>query len=642
MTSPDAEFIDLQGALAGQFSLERELGRGGMGIVYLAREVQLERPVAIKMLPPALSARADLRERFMREARTAAKLSHPNIVPIFQVDDVGGFVFIVMAFVDGETLTQRVRRMGPLPPHEASRLIQEIAWALAYAHARGVIHRDIKPDNIMIERGSARAFVTDFGIAHASDTSALTEMGQVMGTAHYMSPEQAAGEPLDGRSDLYSLGVVAHFALTGQLPFDGPTVQSILAKHLTQPPPPVASVNPAVPRSLAQAVDRALAKQPDARYASGEALAEAITLAVGARHDTPAPVRVWLSKGESALRLYAVWEILIGFPAVAHPSWATPLIVLAPIVIHIGLETYQTRRVLAAGYAMDDLKAAIADYCERRREELAFEYARPSILARVVRVLAYTGLVVAAGTAVVSRTILARFPWQYVAVVFGVSAGTALVGGVIGLRNPGRHVTKRDHVAELRRRFWNSALGARMAKVAQWRLRASTSGALMAHRPTELAIGLAAADLYAALPKPTQRELQSLPDTVKRLEGEAQALRKRVEELGDKLAELGTIGDPQSSGRSAVLEQYGAASDGVDERRRAVATELRDAREVAGQRLAAVVAALENIRLDLLRLQAGAGDTRRITEALAAASRIGASVDSVVAARSVGDVLPAG
>src|SRR5690242_12039771 len=135
--SLDLDFIALQEALAGQYSLERELGRGGMGVVYLAREVQLDRPVAIKVLPPALAAREELRERFLREARTAAKLSHPNIVPIFRVDEIGGFVFFAMAFIEGETLGQRVRARGPLPPPDASRMIQEIAWALAYAHARG-------------------------------------------------------------------------------------------------------------------------------------------------------------------------------------------------------------------------------------------------------------------------------------------------------------------------------------------------------------------------------------------------------------------------------------------------------------------------------------------------------------------------
>src|SRR5947208_1709532 len=162
---PDQLFLDFQSVLAGRYSLERELGRGGMGVVYLAREVRLDRPVAIKLLPPHHAGDERLRERFLREARTAAKLSHPHIIPIFAVDEVGAFVFFVMAYVAGDTLTERVRRRGPLPPSEAGRVLREVAWALAYAHSQGLVHRDVKPDNIMLEEASGRALVADFGIA---------------------------------------------------------------------------------------------------------------------------------------------------------------------------------------------------------------------------------------------------------------------------------------------------------------------------------------------------------------------------------------------------------------------------------------------------------------------------------------------
>src|SRR6185503_5899708 len=191
MPAPEgAELLALQNTLAGDYVIERELGRGGMGIVYLARDVDLERLVAIKVLPPEFAIRPELRERFLREARTAGKLSHPNIVPVYRADDVGDFVFFVMAFVDGETVGQRVRARGPLPPAQAARMLREVAWAVAYAHARGVVHRDIKPDNILIERDTGRALVTDFGIAVRADATALTEEGRVMGTAQFMSPEQ--------------------------------------------------------------------------------------------------------------------------------------------------------------------------------------------------------------------------------------------------------------------------------------------------------------------------------------------------------------------------------------------------------------------------------------------------------------------
>src|SRR5882672_11629847 len=156
MTHPPSDrlFIDFQTALAGRYSLERELGRGGMGIVYLARDLRLERVVAIKLLPPDRARATADRERFVREARTAAQLSHPHIIPIHAVEEVGDFVFFVMSFIDGETLGARVRRDGPLKPHDAARILREVAWALAYAHGQGVVHRDVKPDNILLEHGS--------------------------------------------------------------------------------------------------------------------------------------------------------------------------------------------------------------------------------------------------------------------------------------------------------------------------------------------------------------------------------------------------------------------------------------------------------------------------------------------------------
>src|SRR5689334_2392946 len=206
MTSlPTPEFIALQRALAGRYSLDRELGRGGMGIVYLARDVSLERPVAIKLLPPALAALPGYRDRFVREARTAAALAHPHIVPIHAVEERDGLVYFVMEYIAGETLGERIRRAGPLGADEATRILREVAWALGHAHGRGVIHRDIKPDNILLEAGSGRAVVTDLGIAHAEGT----EVSGAAGTPHYMSPELLAGGAPSVASDLYALGVTA-------------------------------------------------------------------------------------------------------------------------------------------------------------------------------------------------------------------------------------------------------------------------------------------------------------------------------------------------------------------------------------------------------------------------------------------------
>src|SRR4051812_4376636 len=263
MTHPSTEFLELQTALAGEYSLQRELGRGGMGIVYLARDVQLDRDVAIKVLPAHLARTAESRERFVREARTAAGLSHPHIVPIHRVGEAGGFVFFVMSYVEGETLGDRLRARGPLPPADASRVMREVAWALAYAHGRGIVHRDVKPDNILLEAGTGRAMVTDFGIAHGGeDPGPATDPGKIMGTAHYMSPEQAASEPVDGRSDIYSLGVVGYLAVSGRLPFESNNLHALMVRQATEVAPSVTSAAPGLPSALAAAIDRCLSRDP--------------------------------------------------------------------------------------------------------------------------------------------------------------------------------------------------------------------------------------------------------------------------------------------------------------------------------------------------------------------------------------------
>src|SRR5438132_6459827 len=267
-----AEFLALQELLAGRYSIERELGRGGMGIVLLARDVALDRPSAVKLAPPALAARPDARGRFLQEARTAAGLAHPNIVPIHLVEAHADLVFCVMGFVDGETLRDRVERAGPLPPRLAMKLLQEVAWALGYAHQRGVIHRDVKPDNIMIERATERALVTDFGIA-LGRRAAESAGGPVVGTARYMSPEQACGEPVDARSDLYSLGATFFYALTGRAPFDAANVPAILVKHVYEAAPLVQSLRAEVPVKLGGVVDRLLRKAPAERFQTADDLA---------------------------------------------------------------------------------------------------------------------------------------------------------------------------------------------------------------------------------------------------------------------------------------------------------------------------------------------------------------------------------
>src|SRR6476660_6679438 len=263
-------------ALGEAYTLEGEIGRGGMGVVYRARDERLQRRVAIKVLPPELAFQKDIRERFTREAQTAAKLSHPHIVPIHTVGEGQGLVYFVMGYVDGESVAGRIRRRGRLPVDEARRIMSEAADALSAAHALSIIHRDIKPDNILLEGPRGRVMVTDFGIAKAlSSTSGatLTGAGVAIGTPAFMSPEQAAGErDIDGRSDVYSLGVVSYQMLTGELPFTAPTVAGILMKQITEPAPDLRTRRPEVPEDLALAVSRCLEKDPENRWPSADAL----------------------------------------------------------------------------------------------------------------------------------------------------------------------------------------------------------------------------------------------------------------------------------------------------------------------------------------------------------------------------------
>jgi serine/threonine protein kinase len=280
-------------AVGTEYLIENEIGRGGMAVVYRATDLRLHRTVAIKVLPPDVAFNSDVRARFIREAQTAAQLSHPNIVPIYAVDekDNGSIVFFVMAYVDGESLGARLKREGAWPVDQTVRVLRDVADALASAHARGVVHRDIKPDNILIERATGRPMVTDFGIARAAaGETRLTVTGVAVGTPAYMSPEQALGErELDGRSDLYSLAVVGYHMLTGETPFKASNTPAMLVKHVSERPRPVREKRPEVPAYLAVAIDRALAKRPEDRWADAAEFRDALDAARASSRYRPPP-----------------------------------------------------------------------------------------------------------------------------------------------------------------------------------------------------------------------------------------------------------------------------------------------------------------------------------------------------------------
>ncbi|MFI5239408.1 MAG: protein kinase, partial [Gemmatimonadales bacterium] len=338
----------LRDALSGQYEIEREIGRGGMGVVYLARDVRLDRPVAIKLLSPDQNDEPAAHERFLREARTAASLSHPNIVSIYREDEINGRTFFVMQYVNGASLGERVRDLGPVPPVAATRWLRDVALALGYAHSLGVIHRDIKPENILIDGVSQKAMVADFGIARVAQASRLTSTDQVLGSVHFMSPEQITNEPLDGRGDLYSLGAVAFFALSGVLPFPSSAAGAVLVAHVTSPPPPLLSVAPNTPRALAAVVDRCLRKDPGQRYQTGEELAGALEAATVEDFDPDSAIiaesdaaRLW--KRASELQADAAKRGAISGDV---PLNSVPLL---------------RRRLAADGYRLSDAKAAAVE-----------------------------------------------------------------------------------------------------------------------------------------------------------------------------------------------------------------------------------------------------------------------------------------
>ena len=344
--------LRLKAALAGRYTIELELGQGGMATVYLAHDVRHDRQVAVKVLRPELSLELGA-DRFVREIHLAARLNHPHIMPLFDSGEAGGFLYYVMPVVEGESLRERLQQAKRLPVEDATQIAQEVADALDYAHRHGVVHRDIKPENILLQDG--HAVVADFGIgkavsAAAQGVAALTRTGVTVGTPAYMSPEQAAGdEAIDGRSDLYSLGCVLYEMLAGEPPFTGPTAQAVIAAHLTATPRPLAELRSDTPPWVADAIARALAKDPNARFRAATAFRDAIGAPATAAAPRPAhPLRVPGLYGlAAALALGVVYLLTIelGLPSWVISDAVVLLLVGLPIVVATGL--VERRRAVA-------------------------------------------------------------------------------------------------------------------------------------------------------------------------------------------------------------------------------------------------------------------------------------------------------
>jgi eukaryotic-like serine/threonine-protein kinase len=611
VTLPSPEFLDLQAALAGEYSIERELGRGGMGVVYLAREVQLDRDVAIKVLPAQLAGTLAARERFVREARMAAGLSHPHIVPIHRVGEAGGFGFFVMSYVEGETLGERLRTRGPLPPADATRILREVAWALAYAHGRGIVHRDIKPDNILLEAGTGRALVTDFGIAYGGrDPESASNPGKIMGTAHFMSPEQAAGAAIDGRSDIYALGVVGYLAVSGRLPFESQDLPALLVSQATEEPPSVTLAAPGVPSALGAAIDRCLARDPDDRFTDGEALAEALAPAPDARPALPPTLRAWLIARNPLLVPYMAWSGVFGTLTLANlavwlagqrPDGPGDIVFLAavaaaPLLPVVGFHLNQALRQFRAGHTLTDLRAALEIGRRERAETEAWVSdegeSRTHRVLRLATVGSASWLAVTIGLVLMDVIHENRGGLPFILAPVLSTMALGALSNALGVQFIPTGI-RRWWQTGIRERLWNSRVGQWLARRLGAPERSKLAGA-SAFRATEAGLGVAAGELFAALPEELREKFAELPAIVAALEARAAEARAEIELV-------------------AALVPSGSADTEV----------LAARKQAAAAHLAESVAALEGVRLDLLRLHAGAADLAPLTTLLDAARRIG-------------------
>lgn len=611
----DPLFLAFQSALAGRYSIDRELGRGGMGVVYLAREVHLDRLVAIKLLPPDRAAVPALRERFLREARLAAKLSHPNITPIHSVAETEGFVYFVMAFIDGQTLTQRVEARGPLPTSEGTRVLREAAWALAYAHDQGLVHRDVKPDNILLETATGRALVVDFGIAAAAGD--LADTG-ISGTPEFMSPEQALGGLIDARSDLYGLGATAFYAFAGRTPFEGGTATQILARQVTEPAPSLTSLGLPVPRKLAQLIERCLAKDPDERPATARAVADQLSVALEQRRELPGPLRVFAKRtgridgGGAILAFFGLYTAAGVASVTVGPAWALVTFIVWATVTPTLYLANAARRLRLLGYTQADVAPAFKAEIELAREERGNGLlAAPRRLERALkRIAQWAGILAAASMATLLTVLLAG--WRIPGAVMGLSmvlSGSVIAASVsvVGYLSLRQRVTDID--AEFWDRVWRSWVGRWAFALARPFVGRRAIGLAMTHRATELSLGMAAEQLYESLPKVTRHALGDLPQLLQRLQRDAQALRGKLDGLQDALG---------AAGEHAASEEY---------------VEIRSVRDAVQERLADAVGALETIRLNLLRLHVGALTVDGLTTHLNIAAEVSEAVERLVAAQ---------
>ena len=623
-------------AIGQHYELEGEIGRGGMSVVYRARDLRLNRPVAIKVLPPELAHDPAIRARFTREAQMSAQLSHAHIVPIYDVGERDGLAYFVMALVTGGNLGALLMREPRQPAEEVRRILCEVADALAYAHLRGVIHRDIKPDNILLDRHTGRALVTDFGIAWAMEAGArLTATGIAVGTPTYMSPEQAVGErELDGRSDIYSSGVLGYQMLTGRVPFEAANAMALLLKHVTERPRPIVELRPETPRALREAVERAMMKAPEDRWPTAAAMRDALTAGDASvpswRADQREPVRYASPRPEGSRRM----------PAVRSPAPRRASVRDAEESSLIArtdgaLPAPNVRDTRPPEIVMEP--AHLTHLTPAQREDLRLWHGRVNLQDRIRAMRGY------------SWVTLASVIGGIAGFIFGVEEAppfvlAPLVPMYMSVKAWKRGKSLREAGLKLRRVLFMPRgkwvippppppPNHELEKLAPREILEGPEGAVIRRAVEDRAAILG---IVASLPKADRALISEVEPTVK-------AIMDRVSHLAQLLHRLDQSIDPNLATdldqRIADVEREGESADGerrlgLLRRQRTTLDELVKRRVTLGRQLDAAGLALGNLRLDLVKLrssglQSALSDVSTATQEVRALSN---EIDAVLAA----------
>jgi len=637
-------------AIGEHYAVEDEIGRGGMSVVYRARDRRLGRPVAIKVLPPELAHDPAIRARFTREAQTSAQLSHAHIVPIYDVGERDGIAWFVMALVTGGNLATLLTREPRQPLDEVRRILCEVAEALAYAHLRGVIHRDIKPDNILLDRQSGRALVTDFGIAWAMEAGArLTATGIAVGTPTYMSPEQAVGErELDGRSDMYSLGVVGYQMLTGRVPFEAGNSMALLLKHVTERPRPIADLRPDAPRALREAVERALMKAPEDRWPTAAALREALASgdmsAPAWRAELREPVRYTSPRPDGSRRVAALRSVSPrrGSPSLDHAGSSS---------VDEG-EGSSFRAERPTGREVEEPAGSrqggqrpeivlepphLASLTPAQREDLRLWHGRVNLLDRIKAMRGYAWLTAAAVVGGIAGFVagVEEIPPLVLSPIVPIFMSVKLWRRGQSLRASGLRLRR---VLLVPRAKWvlrpqPLPTEQQLGKLVPREVLESAEGAVVRRAVEDRAAILG---VFAKLPKP-DRAL--LPD----LEPTANALVDRVAHLAQLLHRLDQSIDPrlgpELDARIASVEGEGESPDGerrlgLLRRQRGTLEELVQHRAALAHQLDSAGLALGNLRLDLIKLRSSGVPSALsdLSTATQEARALSSEIDAVLAA----------